>query len=1036
MKVHGLLRTALLAGIAVALLGVTPLVVKAQEGSLTGMITDSDDGGPLPGATVYIEELERGTVSDVQGEYEFETLPTGEYTVRFSFVGYRQQRRTVTIEEGTQTLDVELRPDLLGMDELVVTGVVGDTESKKLPFTVQRVGSEDLEMVPSTSAGSAIRGKVPGVTMVQSSGEPGADGLKILLRGATSISGSNEPLYIVDGVIAGTGISDIESLDIESVEVIKGAAAATLYGSRAANGVVHIRTKRGTGMNEDETRVTVRNEVGFNSLPNNPGMNQSHAYEMSGDPERPWVDEDGNPTADRFARTMPPGDVAIMDQEYPVPTYNHIDRLFVSNPFYTNRLSVARRMGQTNFMLSFNNTQNSGILRESDGYNRRNVRLNLDSRITDDLTTSASLYYASGVRDDAGGWSPFYDILFVQPDVDLLERDENGRYRYEGDPTSNYNNSLYDIAYIDRKRERNRFMGNVNIAYTPFAWLELDANLSYDRTDRRNTDYWPTFYQHVNSTAYTDGGLSTWDRFDEAINASLTATVNKDFGDLATQTQFRVLHESDDWEAFNATGQRFLVDGARTFGATDRERQFIGSNLETIRAEGYYLLTNLDYKEKYILDVMGRRDGSSLFGADERWHNYYRVSGAYRVAEEDWFNVEPIDELKLSASLGTAGGRPGFSYQYETWTVSGSSVTKGNLGNRNLKPEFATETEFGLEMGLYNRFLLDLTYARTVTEDQILLVPLSSYYGFNNQWQNAGTVSSNTFEASLQAFAIQQRDLSLSFSLLFDRTRSVMTEYNRPDQMVGRMFYRRDDEEFGNMYGSRWITSYDELAETLEGDYSEYFDRNDDGYLVPVGEGNTWKSEMWGEDVVADDGTVLGKWGHPVLYHDTEAYIGNTAPDFSMSLGTNFSYKGFSLYALFEGVFGQEIYNRTRQRMNRDNVSWENDQRGKPDEEKKPVNYYQTLYQSDSPNSHYVEDGTYVKLREVALRYQFDHDSLQPLFGNLVENISLSLIGRNLHTWTDYTGYDPEVGDNPLERVDFRVYPNFRTVSASLDIQF
>ncbi|SHF07045.1 TonB-linked outer membrane protein, SusC/RagA family [Fodinibius roseus] len=1009
---------------------------QVQEGSLSGTIVDRKNGEVLVGANVYIEELERGVSTDINGEYSLESLPTGEYTLRITYVGYREETVTITIGDGENRLNIELQPDLFGLDEVVVTGVVGDTETKNLPFTVQRVTSSDLEKVPSLSAESAIRGKVPGVTILQGSGEPGAGGMSVMLRGATSISGSNEPLYIVDGVILGSDMRDIESLDIESVEVIKGAAAATLYGSRAANGVIQIRTKRGKYMREDATQVKLRNEVGFNELPRTLGMNQSHAYYRSGDPDKPWIGPDGNPTDDRVARTTKPGATSFLDQEYPVPIYDHTERFFVSRPFYSNYISIARNIGQTNYALSFNNTKNAGVLEDSDGHNRKNIRLNIDSEIFGNLQTSSSIYYASSVRDDVGGVTPFFDLLFQQPDVDLAERDENGRYKYEGDPTSNYNNPLYDVAYIDRQRDRSRIMGSFDVRYNPFEWLELAGNFSYDRTDTKSSDYWPTFYNHVNNTSYEEGGLSLSEGLNEAINSSLTATVDKGFGNLATRTQFRYLLESTDNEYLSAGGQRFLVDGARTLGATDNTRQNLVSSMSTIKAEGYYLLTNLNYQDKYIVDVMGRRDGSSLFGADERWHSYYRLSGAYRISEEDWFNIQPINEFKLNASYGTAGGRPGFSYQYETWSVSGSSVSKGNLGNRNLKPESASELEFGLDLGLYDQFFLDLNYAESVTEDQILLVPLESYYGFNSQWQNAGTVESNTFEASLRAYPLQRPNTSLSFTFNFARTRSVMSEFDRPPQTVSLYFQRRDNEPFGNLYGGRFITDYADLEETYGGDYSAYFEKNDDGYLVPVGTGNSWQSMMWGETVVAEDGTELGTWGHPVLYHDDNALIGNTAPDFSLSLGTNFDYKGLSLYTLFQGEFGHDIYNRTRAWLYRDNLAAEQDQRGKAEEAKKPINYYQTLYRSGNPSSHMVEDGTYLKLREVSVSYSFDSTQLSSIFGGVISTINIGLIGRNLITWTSYSGYDPEVGNHPLQRVDHRVYPNFRTISGNLEIQF
>lgn len=1025
-----------------------PLCVNAQQASLTGKVTDANSGDELPGASVYVVELERGTSSDISGDYSLELLPTGEYTIRVTYVGYRQFRTTVNLQSGENTLNVNMQPDLFGLDEIVVTGVVGDTDSKKLPFTVARVTSRDLELVPSVSAAGAIRGKIPGVTMVQGSGQPGS-GTSVVLRGATSITGSNQPLYIVDGVILGASNVDVEALDIESVEVIKGAAAASMYGSRAANGVINIQTKRGRNLSDGTTRITVRNEFGVNQLANKVAVNNSHAYLLSDDPDAPWVDADGNATASRTGREQEPG-AYFLDKEYPTETFDHLDRFFDPGSFYTNYVSVSQRIGATNYTASFNNTQDTGVMLNLEGYNRKNARLNLDSRLLNNLTLSASAYYAISELDQVqtGPGSPFFGLVFTDVDVDLNARDDNGRYVIQPDPNNIEENPLYDVAYNDRTDRRNRVMGSFDLRYNPVQWLELAGNFSYDRSNRNATRFWPTWWEQVDQNFYEGGGLLIDDRYDEAINASLTATVNQDFGDLATRTQFRVLQESSEFKLHQTEGRNFAVDGVPRLDITDDDRQSISSLVEEVRAEGYYLISNLDYQGKYIVDVMGRRDGSSLFGEDERWHNYYRASAAYRISEEDFFDVPAIDELKLRASIGTAGGRPSFSAQYEVWAVSGSSVTKGTLGNKSLRPEFATETEFGIELGLYERLLLDVTYARTVTEDQILVLPLVGYFGFSSQWVNAGTLESNTLEASLRAFAVQSRDMSLSFNLLYDRSNTTITEFNRPAQRHGPgtqgsdVFYRRSGEEFGTFYGTRWITNNSDLQTTLGGDYSDYFDKNDDGYLVPVGRGNNWQSGNWGESIVADDGTVLGNFGIPKGFVDedgsTFVRLGRALPKFNMAFSSNFRYRGLTAYALFDGQFGGEIYNQTRQWTTRDERAGEMDQRGKPEAEKKPAAYYIHLYHVNQSNSHYVEDGTYVKLREVALRYRFDHAALSPFFGDAVNSISLSLIGRNLITWTNYTGFDPEVGagESAILRFDGFNYPNFRTITGSLEIQF
>jgi TonB-linked SusC/RagA family outer membrane protein len=1025
-----------------------PLSLFAQ-GSLSGTVTDENTGDELPGASIYLVELERGASTNLDGYYTIEGIPAGTYTVRVTFVGYAQYQTEITVGTTAMEQNFELRQDLFGLEEIVVTGVLGDTESRRTPFSVGRVTERELELVPSVTPESALRGKVAGVNIVQGSGQPGS-APSVTLRGITTITGNNQPLYIVDGVILGSSSVDVESLDIESIEVVKGAAAASLYGSRAANGVINIRTKRGRNIAENSTRITVRNEFGTSSLENTPGVNQSHAYVMSGDSQAPYLDSDGNATADRTERVLYDGtNVAFMDRAYPTETFDNFDRFFNPGNFYTNYVSVAQRTGTTNYQASFTNTKQEGVLDNLDGYGRQNVRLNIDSRPLDNLDFSASMYYAKSELDqiNQGSGSPFFGLAFTAPDINLDARDpDTGRFLIQPNEASIEENPLYEIAYNDRKDRRNRVLGSFITNYQPVDWINVSADFSYDRSNRDFSRLWPTFWEQIDQNFYEGGGLLLENQFDEAINLSLNATVNRQFGDLATRTQLRILQERSDYERHTSEGRRFVVDGVPRLDVTDSERSDIGSYSSSIRSSGYYAITNLDYDGKYIFDALVRRDGSSLFGPDERWQTYFRVSGAYRMSEEDWWTLDALDEFKLRASYGTAGGRPGFTAQYETWGIAGDAVTKGNLGNRQLKPEFAREIELGVELGLFQRFLVDVTYANTETQDQLLLLPLVSYFGFNNQWQNAGTVEADTWEVSLRAFAIQQRDMSLSFNVMFDKSTSTITRFDRPAQRYGpnvqggNVFYRRAGEEVGTFYGAQFSTDLNSLRSDWQ-QYSDYFSVNDDGYMVPVGQGGSWQDGNWGSTVELPDGTELN-WGEPVRYLNEEGSdfikLGNALPDFSMSFGTNFRYKNLTLYALLDSQIGGEIYNQTRQWAYRDLLHPDQDQRGKAEVNKKPISYYETLYAQNQSSSHFVEDGSYVKLRELALRYSFDFDQLQPVFGNAVNRVTFSLIGRNLLTFTDYSGTDPEVGlgDATVLRFDAFGYPNYRTLSGSLEIQF
>ena len=1013
----------------------TQVKLEKPQYAVSGTISDTD-GQPLPGANI----VEKGTVNGVTADFDgnFSLTVTNENAILVvSYIGFATKEVEVA---GRNNLQIILAVDAAGLDEVIVTGVVGATTSKKMPFSVGRVTDKNLELVPSVNAGGALRGKLAGVSVNQGSGNPGSDA-EIILRGVTNIfEGNNAPLYIVDGVILAGGITDIDALDIQNIEVVKGAAASSLYGSRAANGVVNITTKRGKYISEGKPQIILRNEFGFNQLPSTPETNSSHAYQLSGDPERPWVNLDGQPSASRVGRALvsPPA-TAFMDQPYPVETYDHLKRFFDPGEYYSNYISLAQRTGKLNYRASFNNTHNSGIMKESQGYSRRNVRLNLDAQLSDDLTLAVSGYYSKSRKDEiptGSEMSPFYGLLIQGPDVDLTLKDEDGRYLYLSDPTLTYNNPLYDAAYIEHTTRRNRFMGSANLNYNATEWLELSGNFSYDNNGSNSERYVPIWYEQARDIDLY-GGLDLSEDRAEAINSSIMATFKKNWGDLSSVTQIRALQEHTKYSGSQLSGKAFQVSGVKTIDATDFNRRTGSSSSTEIKSLGYFLITNLDYKDRYIFDAVVRRDGSSLFGSAERWHTYYRTSAAYRISEEPWFDIKSLDELKFRISKGTAGGRPNFAAQYETWDVAGSIVTKNTLGNKDLKPELASEIEFGLDAFLMNKVALSLTYADSEVEDQILQLPLISPYGFNSQWVNGGTVKSNSIEATLDYFAIQKNDMSLSFKLLYDRTRSKITEFDRPALLRNNLFYLREGEEISTMYAPKWIESYEELETTYGGDYSEYFDRNDQGYLVPAGQGNTWRSGLWGEQVVADDGTDLGRWGIPNLFVNEEGETavahGRAMPDFNMAFSTNFTYKGFTAYVLFDGQFGGHIYNSTRQRRVRENLDALNDQSGKPQNEKKPIAYYQNFI--SNTHSQWIEDATFVKLRELAIGYNFGKEDLRPIFGNVFESINLSLIGRNLITWTDYSGIDPEVGD-VVYRTDSFIYPNFRQISTNVEIKF
>jgi TonB-linked SusC/RagA family outer membrane protein len=1035
-----------------------PALLFAQDVAIiTGKVTDSA-GEPLAGANVFIELTNLGAATDEAGKFSFSVparfVQGQEVKITARFIGFRSHTEKVVLKPGTIQVNFELAEDVLDMEAIVVTGVLGEMPKEKLAFTVSRVETEAIQMVPAVNAMSSLKGKVAGVKVIQGQGQPGT-GVSVRLRGATSINTSGrtgEPLFVVDGVILAANQVDIDALDIESIELVKGAAAASLYGSRAANGVVQIRTRRGNTLGLNQTRFTIRNEIGFNSLPLKEVQSKSHQYKINENGE--FIDDDGNVVDFGDAVLDDDAGYAFQDNPFPPPLYDHMDLFFDPGTTIRNYIALSHNSRSTNYRLSFGNLREPGVVTGMEGYTRRNVRLNFDHNIRPGIDLSFTGYFSSSKRDQAqSAINPFFGLMFLNPTANLLAPNDDGTpYKIQPDPRTLEENPLYAINTAEIERRRQRIQSSVTLRYAPLNWLDIEGNFSFDRSDRNDSDYYPKGYKTIDATTLNQGRYQKANAFDEAMNANVTATVTRTFGGLTTRSQLRYLVE--DWKS-NSTfvrGDKLTVGDVRDLGVVEGEK-VINSSLQRIRSSAYYWITAIDYRDKYIGDFQVQRYGSSLFGPDARWNTYYRVSGAWRLSLEPWWFTDKINEFKLRFSYGTGGGRPSFAAQYETYSVSSGVVSPANLGNKNLKPEFAIERELGVNMAFLDRFGLEFVYAKSTVKDQILLVPLAGYFGFSNRWENAGTLESSTIEANLQASLKRSRDVSWSLNFVFDRTRQKITEFGPPAYRFGpqNAFYNREGEVFGSMYGRLWMTNKGQLDDYMGGVHAnskDQFDVNDDGLLVPVGSGNTFKDgvskNLWGTKIEIDG--VTYNWGHPIGFVDAEGNsfvkIGEVLPDFNLGFSSTFKWKGFTAYFLLDAEIGGTIYNNTRQWAYRELRHKDVDQFGKPEELKKPITYYAQLYDVNAVNSWFAEDGTYMKLRELNLSYTFNRSQLANLFGGVfggvLNRLTLGVIGRNLLTFTNYTGFDPEVGqgDATLFRYDGFRYPNYRTITAVFEIEF
>lgn len=1051
----------------------SPLTAQ-QTALVTGRVT-SQEGAPLGGATVRLANTNVTANTAADGTFRL-TVPAtaaraGQITLSARYIGHRPMSRTLTFGPGSTEVNFQLPADPFRLDEVVVTGTAEAMEARKLSFAVAKVSDEQLKEVPGLSAIGAIQGKVAGARLVPTSSQPGAEPA-IRLRGSTSIGGRQDPLYIVDGVISRFGLADIAAEDVERVEIIKGAAASSLYGSNAANGVVQIFTKRGTSLPEGSLRVTARTEAGVNTMPKRMTFSRSHAWEINETANycttqnAAWtVAATGNYCLNaQGARVTKPDQVA--DNPFTV-YYDPWDAMVKSGVFTTQYLSVGQRRTTTNFNASVQNTRNKGVIYGLGGYSRQNFRLNLDQQLRPNLDASYSAFYGTSTNGRAaeGTGSPFYALMFVQPDVDITQPDSVWGFKctvpLSGD-VANDSNPLCELQNRKITEDRNRFTGSGRLRWRLVDWLSAEGSFAYDQEAVSYKDVTPFGFPTSSGTP-TQGSLTERTQNDYQYNGSGTLTSSNTFGAISNTTRVSVVFEKQRNRRLQSGSGTLLVKDVPEFAGADPSTVRSQSREEDIRNINYLGITTFDIKDRYILDALVRRDASSLFGPESRWSTYYRVSGAWRVTQD--LQIPGVDEWKLRGSYGTAGLRPEFDYQYEILGVTPGGFTKDILGNPLLKPARSAELEVGTNLELAGgRINAEYTYAKKSTKDQILLVDLPAAAGFKQQWQNTGALESKTHEATLGIRVIDARSTSLTLNIVGDRTRQVITEWNLPErlysfQQMPSAFFLGDNSNLGVLYGNHWVRDINELYD-------------DPAKQARSGPGQTWSSDSV---MVNEDGYVVRKGAYGTINERAIKYvrckredasgtclettnivqIGDANPDFNMSFGATLNANRFVINGLLDWSKGGDLYNGTRQwafQATRDRAQ---DQSGKPQNDptcgtvsatmpscpQKAAPYYAVgFYNGLDPDDYFIENGSYAKLKELSINYTFVRDQLRRVGLGGLQELRLGVIGRNLFTITDYSGLDPEIsgleGDPFQVRMDWFQYPQFRTFTAVVELVF
>ena len=1092
---------------------------------LTGRVT-TEDGTPLQGANVFITEMSLSVGTSPSGVFTI-SVPAARVSgqtvqLRVRSVGFAPQAKPVTLSAGSQTVNFSLKRDALRLSEVVVTGVSTATEQVRTPFTVQKVDTTQMPVV-GTSMVSQLQGKVPGANITSTSGRPGASPV-IMMRGPTSINASGrsqQPLFIVDGVMLQGSFSDINPNDIESVEIVKGAAAANLYGARAGSGVINVTTKSGKNA-RDGIKFGLRTEMGMGDVPRRLQLAERHILGMdptstlfcstattNGSPCTQLVDLDAetrriNEVAQPDA--LPPANFRYDAGIARAPGYGQLTGQFQVNQFNVSRdplgqvitpngfantnVDVRGRVGSTGVYGSVSNLTQQGAITYVGGYYRNSVRANIDHRWGDRLSLGLQSFYST--QRDAGanqdGGNGFFRLTRSPAFVDLDQRDAQGRLYIRTNPLnqgSQNDNPLYSFENSQTLGKGQRFLGGATLKYDPFDWATVEGNFSYDRNAGDYSLLQDRGFRTTTlNAAAANGFLGQGSGDDQSLNSSVTATVRREFGDLRTSLSGRYLYEQQYSTSQDLSGNNLVVPGLRTLGAAvDQDTKSVSSSSSLVRGVGYMGSLQLDYKDRYLVQANLRRDGSSLFGAQNRWKNFPGVSGSWIVSREPWwFSDNALSLLKLRAAYGQTGQRPSFSAQYAAFSIgAGGTLNPAQLGNPNLKPEVRSEIEYGIEMEFFNRVGLTTTYAVNTIRDQILPVPLSYTSGFTSQWTNAGTLQNKSFEVSLDVPILNRPNASWSARLIFDRLRSQVTQLNVAPYFTGTgaqatesIFRIAPGERLGTLYGRDFVTNCAQLPAPFNGQCGgagSAFQRNDEGYIVWTGAGNNlsegvtknlWRAQLsganapWGNFAV-NNSTRLG-WGMPILLRDSTGQpalvqLGQTLPKFRYGLSQNARYGKFSVYGLLDAAIGGKVWNQGYHWSLGDFMSGGVDQTGKTVENAKPAGYYWRagpgvggtsigtggFYDVLGPNRETVEDASYMKLREVSVNYRLGR---LPVLNR--GDWTFGVVGRNLAMWTrDYRGFDPEVGipggtlnNAALKGVDRYTFPNLRTFTLQVSSSF
>ncbi len=1026
---------------------------------IKGRVLDGNQE-PIIGATILLKNTNYGTISDLDGNYSLDgNLVEGNYTLVVTYTGYESKSVNVDIASATknQNIDFNMDIDPLNLDEYVVVGNGVSASRRQLGNAVTTVSAKDLEKSGTSNAMTALQGKVAGARITQTSGDP-AGAININLRGVNSLTGSSDPLYVIDGVIvsnsatavtqvgnnAGEGqvgtprLADINPNDIESINVINGAAAAAQYGSRAANGVVLITTKRGTSGKPKVTIGTsfnvnqLRKKVYISTYGKQFGFSALRLGNITGLSDAQIT---ANPTATFLEVTRDGAKAKLATNLVDVTRYDYQDLLFRDGTGTDSYINVSGGNEKSKYFASIGYMKNQGIIVGTD-FSRINARLNFDQILTSWASLSVGVNAVkSGGRDLPTGnvfWSPVNSINITNNIFDIEARDANGNLK-AAEPTRI--NPL-SLETFDMEQNVNRAISSAKLSLFPISGLKLDIIAGLDGFSQTGNQFIPIYpYSGVNTAFYANGFASTANNVSFLYNTDFNISYERKFGDISSNTLVGYNYQNSRVDYTQATGEN-LIPGFKSINGSPNRIVSFAQNRYWI--DGYFGQQTFGYKDFAYITGAARVDNSSIFSESQRNQAYTKASISLVPSALDFWKNSALNNIigsaKLRASYGEAGGVAAIS-PYERFNLIGSVnflgkntlVPNAQLAFENVAPERTREFEFGGDFGfLKDKLRLGVTVYSQKVFDLLVNKILAPSEGGTSRLDNVGEMTNKGIELSLSLDAVKTKDFNWNVYGVYSKNKNIVTKLGSPTvgliTVSGAPAFLIEGQPASVFYGTFFAENNGEriknewgLEQTEKGTAVTY----KAGTEIPAGsyvEGGvlyTPKRDAKG----LPTGSALRK------------IIGDPNPDFTMSIGSNITWKKLTFGFLLDGVYGVDVFNadrRTRQGVGIGDYS-EKELKGEL-----PRGYIHSIYPVEEWR---VEDGSFTKIREVSIGYDLPTSFIKGL-----SNLNVSVIGRNLHSFDSYDGYDPETNaggvSDRLRGIDFGNVPIPRTIQFAVRAGF